>query len=268
VREVEALFVASIAAAQRTIYAESQYLTSDIVVDALAARLEEPAGPEIVIVNPERCPAWLEEISMGVLRAHGVHRLRRADRHARLGLYYPKLPGGECLNVHSKVMVVDDRLVRIGSANLANRSLALDTECDLAIEARDRADVAKAIVAVRDDLVAEHLGSTEPRVRAAVREHGSLLAAIEALRGAPRTLEPLRVPQPGIATALVEWTGIADPGRPSALAERLASRPRGRSARRALRAALPIALAAAAAAAALHAAGFDLGAVFAALGVR
>ena len=162
---------------------------------------------------------------MGVLRAHAVHRLRRADRHGRLGLFYPRLPSG-CLNVHSKVTVVDDRLARVGSANLANRSLALDTECDLSIESQGRADVARAITALRDDLVAEHLGTTEARVREAVRERGSLLAAITALRGGERSLEPLRVPEPGLATALVEWTGIADPGRPSAVAERLASRPR------------------------------------------
>jgi phospholipase D1/2 len=255
VREIEALFVASIAAARRTIYAESQYLTSDRIVAALSERLAEPDGPEVVIVNPERCPAWLEEISMGVLRAHAVHRLRRADRHGRLGLYHPRIPG-ECLNVHSKVTVVDDKLARIGSANLANRSMALDTECDLSVEANGRADVAKAILSLRDDLVAEHLGTTEARVRGAARELGSLRAAIEALRGGARTLEPLRVPEPGLATALVEWSGIADPGRPSAFAERLASRPRGRSRRPWLRVAA-VAIAAAAAGALAHAAGLD-----------
>ncbi|HVH06720.1 MAG TPA: phospholipase D-like domain-containing protein, partial [Myxococcota bacterium] len=246
IREIEALFVATIAAAERTIYAESQYLTSDRIVEALAARLAERSGPEIVVVNPQRSPAWLEEISMGVLRAHAVHRLRRADRHGRLGIFYPRLPSG-CLNVHSKVTVVDDRLARVGSANLANRSLALDTECDLSIESQGRADVARAITALRDDLVAEHLGTTEARVREAVRERGSLLAAIAALRGGKRSLEPLRVPEPGLATALVEWTGIADPGRPSAVAERLASRPR-RQRRGWVRHALRFAAAAAAAA--------------------
>jgi phospholipase D1/2 len=250
VREVETLFVASIAAAERTIYAESQYLTSDRIVEALAARLEERAGPEIVIVNPQRSPAWLEAMTIGVLRAHAVHRLRAADRHGRLGLFYPRLPKG-CLNVHSKVTVIDDQLARIGSANLANRSMALDTECDLAIESNGRADLARAIAALRDDLLAEHLGTTEARVRDALRANrGSLLAAIAALRGGERSLEPLRVPKPGIATALVEWTGLADPGAPSAVAERLASRPRP-SAHPWLRLAAPAAILAAAAAAVL-----------------
>ncbi len=37
--------------------------------------------------------------------------------------------------VHSKVMIVDDGFLRVGSANLNNRSMGADTECDLAFEA-------------------------------------------------------------------------------------------------------------------------------------
>ena len=41
--------------------------------------------------------------------------------------------------VHSKVMIVDDRFLRVGSANLNNRSMGADTECDLAFEATSEA---------------------------------------------------------------------------------------------------------------------------------
>ena len=51
VREVEALNLAAIAAARRTIYVENQYLASRTIVEALAARLREDDGPEIVIVE-------------------------------------------------------------------------------------------------------------------------------------------------------------------------------------------------------------------------
>ena len=47
VRECEALFLDSIAAAKRTIYIESQYFTNDVLGAALAARLREPDGPEV-----------------------------------------------------------------------------------------------------------------------------------------------------------------------------------------------------------------------------
>ena len=54
VREVEALNLAAIAAARHTIYLENQYLAARRIVDALAARLGENDGPEIVIVLPRQ----------------------------------------------------------------------------------------------------------------------------------------------------------------------------------------------------------------------
>jgi len=38
--------------------------------------------------------------------------------------------GDTCVNAHAKLMVVDDALARVGSANLSDRSLELDTQCD------------------------------------------------------------------------------------------------------------------------------------------
>jgi phosphatidylserine/phosphatidylglycerophosphate/cardiolipin synthase-like enzyme len=191
VREVEALYVDAIAAARRWIYVENQYLTSDRAVECLAARLREPAGPELVLVLPARCPAWLEEVSMGRLRARSLARLRAADRYGRLRLYSPRTGPDTWVNVHAKVLVVDDALVRVGSSNLTNRSLELDTECDLSVEAGERADVAGAIARFRNDLIAEHLGASEGDVRARLRSEGSLIGAIESLRRGTRTLEPL-----------------------------------------------------------------------------
>ena len=55
-------------AATRTIYIENQYFTDDGSADALAARLREPDGPEVVIVAPKECHGWLERQSMGAFR--------------------------------------------------------------------------------------------------------------------------------------------------------------------------------------------------------
>jgi phospholipase D1/2 len=89
-------------------------------------------------------------------------------------------------------MVIDDRLLRIGSSNLNNRSLGFDSECDLALEAtsenRDHAAVASEITYARDDLLAEHLGVSVERLRAEIDNCGSLLAAIDHLRTIGRSL--------------------------------------------------------------------------------
>ena len=138
VREVERLVTDAIAAARETIYIENQYFTAHTVGDALARRLGEDDGPEIVVILPQRTVGWLSQNTMDVLRERLLKRLYEIDRHDRLRVYYPHVPGlgTQCINVHAKVLVIDDELLRAGSANFNNRSMGLDTECDLALEAR------------------------------------------------------------------------------------------------------------------------------------
>src|SRR4029079_1241584 len=148
VREVEKLYLDMIAAARRTIYIENQYFTSPRIAAALEKRLAEADGPEIVLVLRLLSHGWLKEATMHVLRTRLIQQLKKADRHGRLHVYYPHIPGlpeTSCLDVHSKMMVVDDRQLRVGSANLCKRSMGMDTECDVLIESRGDAGVAAAI---------------------------------------------------------------------------------------------------------------------------
>ena len=229
VREIATLALESIAAARRFIYAENQYLTSAAVGSTLARRLEEPDGPEVVLVLPREEHGWLEQSSMGVLRARVIQRLVDSDRHGRLRLFYPTVPqlAGACVNVHDKVMIIDDRLARVGSANLSNRSMGLDTECDLVLDADIAPALQPVIAQLRDRLLAEHMG-VEPRAVAdALDARGSLIAAIDALRAAAgadaRTLAPLPRPAPADPAAapatmygLAFLDGLAcDPERPA-----------------------------------------------------
>src|SRR5262245_19409234 len=130
---------------------------------------------------------------MGIRRARVLRMLRAADHGNRLRICYPRLTAADdvCLNVHSKVMIVDERLARIASANLSNRSMGLDTECDVAIEADGTPHVAAAIAGLRARLLAEHLDVTPAAVDAALAATGSLARAVDALRGPGRTLAPI-----------------------------------------------------------------------------
>ncbi|KMO76912.1 phospholipase D-like domain-containing protein [Mycolicibacterium chlorophenolicum] len=188
VREVEALNLAAIRQARSVIYLENQYLASRRLADALAARLREPDGPEVVIILPRSSESRLEQESMDSARERLLRKLWKADEHNRFGVYWPVTTGGMSVYVHSKVMVIDDRLLRIGSSNLNNRSLGFDSECDVAIEAGDRADVAHEILLARDDLVSEHLGVSVTEFRAEMERHGSFLATVNALRSTGRSL--------------------------------------------------------------------------------
>ncbi|WP_051340972.1 VTT domain-containing protein [Azospirillum halopraeferens] len=222
--EVETLFRTAIAAARRSIYIESQYFAADAVAEALKARLAEPDGPEVVVVNPIRTPNGMENAVMSAARCRLFEALRAADRHGRFRLYAAVTDGDRCITVHSKLMVVDDRLLRIGSANLANRSMGLDTECDLALEAgADDAEGRAAIARTRNDLIAEHLGTTPERVERVLAATGSLVATVEALdRGEGRRMVPLEsLPDtdPGPIAGLVAESRLLDPDRPRAATE-------------------------------------------------
>ena len=192
VREVEALNLAAVAAADRVIYLENQYLAARGLAEALAARLKEPDGPEIIVVLPRSSESRLEQRSMDSARQRLLRLLWKADSHRRLGVYWPVAAGGTPIYVHSKVMVIDDRLLRIGSSNLNNRSLGFDSECDLALEAVTGTDARAAVVDeiayARDDLLAEHLGVSVDELRAEVASRGSLLAAVDSLRTIGRSL--------------------------------------------------------------------------------
>lgn len=216
VYEIRHLHSDMIAAAQRHLYMENQYFSSTFIGNAIAQRVAEPHGPEAVVVVPQRESGWLEETTMGVLRARLHRRLREADAGGRYRLYCPHLPelAAGCLNVHSKLLIADDDLLTVGSANLSNRSMGFDTECNLAVEAGGDERVRSAIAGVRNRLLAEHLGTDPERIKVELARCGSLIGAIEALRGRGRTLEPL---DPAVDTdidALVPAEAVIDPERP------------------------------------------------------
>lgn len=224
VHEVEALFLAQIAAARRFLYCESQYFASRRIAEAIARRLDEPDGPEIVIVNPVTAQGWLEPVAMDTARARLMAALRARDRHGRLRLYHPHTEGGGPIYVHAKISIVDEALLRIGSANMNNRSLRLDTECDVAVAAGGDPARARTIAAIRDDLLAEHLGVPAARVAATLARSGSLIATIEELRGPGRTLVPYEIPD---LTAVEAWLAdneVLDPEGPGELFEPLSRR--------------------------------------------
>jgi phospholipase D1/2 len=214
VREVEALYLDTIESAQRYIYIENQYLTSFSVGRALIASLRKKDGPEIVIVLRVGSD-WLEETTMGVFRARLLASLREADAHGRLRVYYPQVPNldGNVLNIHSKVMLADGNFVRIGSSNLSNRSMGVDTECDIALESNGEKRIEKGIVNFQNRLLGEHLGVSANEAGRIMEVDGSLIRSIERLRGTRRTLLPFPEVEISWTTELIPESAI-DPVEP------------------------------------------------------
>ena len=213
--EGAALTFDALAAAHRLIYIEAQYLTAPHVGELLATRLQEPRGPEIVIIVRRRFTSKMEGFVMGGNQDRLIQRLRQADRYGRLGAFYPMVvrQGEDVpITVHSKVIIIDDDLVRVGSSNLNNRSLGLDTECDLAVEAGSD-ETRCCIATLRERLLGEHTGVKPQALREAVAAEGSLLRAIARWQHNPRCLRP--VPDlPRIPSRPVFGTWLLDPSKP------------------------------------------------------
>jgi phospholipase D1/2 len=215
IHEVERLFMDCIDAAKSLIYIENQFLTAPRIAERLAARLRACPDLEVLIVCPERHDSWLEAHIMRVGRTAFAKILREVGGD-RVLLVYPQVESDGCKKntmVHAKVMIVDDCILRVGSANLNNRSLGIDSECDLVVVARDD-DMRRAIVRQRNRLLGDHCGVTPDKVAAAfARSGGSLIAVAQSLSGGGHKLVPVvDVSSGSEAVALVQ--NVADPERP------------------------------------------------------
>jgi phosphatidylserine/phosphatidylglycerophosphate/cardiolipin synthase-like enzyme len=114
VREIEHTYLSAIKRARRSIYIESQYFTAQAISRALAQRLSEHDGPDVVLVLRQHCDGWLERRTMDSLRARLLHDVELADHYGRLRVYAPVVPGDQGavpVAVHSKLLIVDDEFV-------------------------------------------------------------------------------------------------------------------------------------------------------------
>ncbi len=216
VREVQQLYLDIIAAATRYIYIENQYLTAHCIAAALAERLGQSDAPEVVIVMPQKTGGWLEQQTMDVVRGRVVSQLVEADTGDRLRLYYPQVSasGDVFTMVHAKLMIADDQWLVLGSANLSNRSMALDSECNLALQAPPGSDTLQAIRQLLDALLAQHLACEPAEVARVLRRERSLIAAIEALRDGEHTLQVLDAKVDPTVDELVPDSALVDPEKP------------------------------------------------------
>ena len=112
-----------------------------------------------------------------------------------------------------------DRMLRIGSCNVNNRSTGFDTECDVALEAQDGeagAGVRAAVRTWRTRMVAHWLAKPPAAVDAALARGEGLAAAIARLDDpAHRRLRPLEPAPIGPIATFIATYHIGDPAGPS-----------------------------------------------------
>ena len=120
-----------------------------------------------MLISTTESPSWFDRLTMDTARAEVLMRMEAADHENRFTAFCPRTEEGQRIIVHSKVTIIDDAFLRIGSTNLNNRSQGLDTECDVATVA-DTEEGRAFVRRLRQRLIAhfmavdgEHYGAAE-----------------------------------------------------------------------------------------------------------
>jgi phospholipase D1/2 len=131
---------------------------------------------------------------MDVLRQRLIFLFHLADKSNKLRIYYSKIHpnDAEILYLHSKMFIIDDSVLKVGSSNISNRSMSLDTECDVVVSAEDNQRTISKIREIRHRLISEHLGITPQKYTEIENDKGSMISAIESLNSNTPTLAPLK----------------------------------------------------------------------------
>lgn len=228
VNEIAALFARLIDSAQRYIVIENQYLTSRLIVERVSASLEKAEGPEIVIILPEIAGGWLEKRTMGALQTLALQQMKASDRHRRLLLLKPyderRALRNQHMTVHSKIMVIDDRFLSVGSANLNNRSMGFDSECQLTIDGRDDSALRENIRTTAAFIISHHTDLPNEAFLDLIQSESSLIAAIDKARAlSPRRhLVPFVLPEGKPDAKLHDYNWL-DMEKPSPIEEAMDS---------------------------------------------
>lgn len=170
-QQIEKLYLDMIARAEHFIYMENQFFTYQKVAKALNKRLKERPQLQVLMLSCWEPDGIMERKSMWYGRVLFRDLVEAGDVADRVVLAYPisrEKNLQKPVRIHSKLMIVDDQYLRVGSSNINNRSMSLDSECDLVIAGHDAASRTK-IRAVRNDLIREHTGREVAEIEAFIK---------------------------------------------------------------------------------------------------
>jgi phosphatidylserine/phosphatidylglycerophosphate/cardiolipin synthase-like enzyme len=124
-------YLAALRSAERFVYLENQFLWSPEVVSVLAEKLESPPSDDfrVLVVLPARANDGAD-ISRGQVAAL-IHAADETTRFLACTIYARAGNLRDPVYIHSKIGIVDDRWLTVGSANLNAHSLFNDTEMNV-----------------------------------------------------------------------------------------------------------------------------------------
>ena len=204
--EIRTLFIDAITAAEKMIYLENQYFSSQAIYWALVDRLRAPdkSKLQIIMILPDRLP-YTEELFLGIPQMKMLRSLQDvADETGHELRVYSTVcvKDGErkMTFIHSKLLLVDDLFLTVGSANITNRSMKLDTELNVTWEAESEkaAALINTIRKVRTSLLAEHAGLHDQDAENQFEQVKGLINRLDHLVADPETRLCRYSPEPSL----------------------------------------------------------------------
>ncbi|MBM3618083.1 MAG: phospholipase, partial [Alphaproteobacteria bacterium] len=157
--QVERMYLDMVAQAEKFIYCENQFLAHEGFARAVNQRLREKPELRVLFVSSYNPQGVMERKALwgGRVRFRDIVESGEVEDRVAFAFVTSQTNVAKTIRIHSKLSVVDDKYLRVGSSNLNNRSMLMDTECDL-ILAGDDAATRKEIAHRRNDLIREHTG--------------------------------------------------------------------------------------------------------------
>ena len=132
--------------AERYIFVEDQYWRIPMLVDAILERMEEVPELELVVVTKPVSPttdpgcAWTHRTHQAILARfpdrYRTLRLRSFDYVETWGFDETESRFVD-IDIHSKLLIVDDVFLSVGSANKNNRGIVFEGELNIAVHDAD-----------------------------------------------------------------------------------------------------------------------------------
>lgn len=211
--QIKDTYVDLIRKAKDYIYIENQYFSNEEIGNEIEKRLSEEDCPEIIIVLPGSNSGVVEDYVFLTKRDTIIYNLQRQDKYNKLSVF--SIYFDEKATLHSKLMIVDGKSFLIGSANLSNRSFFYDSETNVLLEEKQKANYLKEIVLKR---LTSFLKCPEKELTSKIEKHSSLSKGIKEINDKTKALKELWIEKKPIIEPYIS-SQIADPKKSNPLAK-------------------------------------------------
>lgn len=193
-RQIENLYMDLIQSAEKFIYIENQYLANNDIAKALNRALKKNKNLRVLILSSRDPNGLAEEVIMWSKRILFKRLLRKGSVKDRVAMVYTLSMSdnkSSPVHIHSKVMIVDDTFLQIGSANINDRSMYLDSECDITVIGQDQ-QTRDIISDLRNDLIEEHCGRKKDDTQALIDDGNPISFFLSDVSGSPRSFKMIK----------------------------------------------------------------------------